>query len=65
MNTSVDMIKCIQLFDVKYYGDVRQEINSEVRGLTNAYKYNKRKEKKINKDQNLTVSKAATSKGLV
>jgi hypothetical protein len=38
LNTSVDIIKCtyICLFDVKYYRDVRQEINIEVRGLTNA-----------------------------
>jgi len=36
LNISVHMIKCIYLFDMKYYGDVRQDIDSEVRGLTNA-----------------------------
>jgi hypothetical protein len=36
MNISVDMVNCRYLYDVKYYGDVRQDINSETRCLTNA-----------------------------
>jgi hypothetical protein len=42
----------MDLFDVKYQRDVRQEIYSEVRGLTNAWELQAIKQAKGNKEIN-------------